>query len=170
MKTICPECGNEIPDDSKFCYNCGRSNKDAIKIDEKGNVLQGNNICKTCGCEISPKDLFCQHCGTAITKDQMVTTFKPKMAKNGWIGIALALGPGFVNIFGLGHLWFKRYKRAALYLIVSIPLFYLTYFAELTSYYSTILFITSLFIYFIQAMEAFTLAFMPVQQKKTKKE
>ncbi|UAL07039.1 MAG: zinc-ribbon domain-containing protein [Candidatus Methanogranum gryphiswaldense] len=170
MKTICPECGNEIPENSEFCHHCGRSSKSAIKLDDKGNVVQGNNICKTCGCDINPGDLFCQHCGATITKDQMTSTFRPKLNKSGIVGIILALGPGFFNIFGLGHLWFRSYKRAAIYLVISVPLFYLTYYGNLTSYYSTILFLASIFIYFIQAMEALTLAFMPRQQKKIKKE
>ncbi len=170
MKVICPECGNEIPEDSDFCYHCGRSSKDAIKIGDEGNVIQGNNICKRCGSEVKPTDMFCQNCGFPVTQDQVTVLFKPKMVKNGWIGILLALIPGFISIFGLGHLWFRRYKRAVMYIAISIPMVYFSYFADITSYLSTLVFLASIFIYLLQAMEVLMLAYMPGGRNGSKKE
>jgi uncharacterized OB-fold protein len=174
MKYICPECGNEIPEDAYFCYHCGREKKGAVVIDDKGNVTAGTNTCANCGQPIGPSDIFCQHCGQPITREQVGTMtnigIMPKMAKNSWVAIILALIPGFFNIFGLGHLWFKRYARAAMYLCMSMPLFYLSYISVPTGFMHTFVFMLSILIYFGQAMEVFTLCYMPPKNNTKKKE
>lgn len=49
-KTIkCPECGNELPEGSKFCMNCG------AKIEEAK--------CKNCGAKLAQNAKFCPECG-----------------------------------------------------------------------------------------------------------
>lgn len=146
----------------EFCASCGRKRDDTIRLDDAGKfVPEDDGHCTTCGKDIAPNDLFCQHCGAPITKVQMAT-FRPKMVKYGWIGIALALIPGFFNIYGLGHLYFKRWTRAAMFLLMSAFMLYVKYGGvELTVWTNLIFGIVSIAIYLMQAMEVLVLAFMP---------
>ncbi len=163
MRYICPECGNEIPEDSEFCYSCGRKRDDTIRLDDEGKFVAPNaNQCASCGNEISPNDLFCQHCGAPITRIQMAA-FRPKMVKYGWIGIVLALIPGLFSIYGLGHLYFRRWSRAAIFLLTSAFMVYLRWGSNIEmNIWTTLLFgIMSIFLYLMQAMEVLVLAFMP---------
>lgn len=50
---ICPECGIELLQDSKFCPECG------MKIDSK-------RVCANCGHELNPTQKFCPECGNAV--------------------------------------------------------------------------------------------------------
>lgn len=176
MIHICPECGSEIPGESEFCYSCGRKKDDTIRIDSSGNFIPPEeDKCASCGAEMSQGDLFCPNCGTQRSKAQMVA-FRPKMVKYGWIGLMLALIPGTLGfipwlpgivpcVFGLGHLYFKRWRKGAVFLFITVFLLYWEnwgYWSTVDSIWADIfLVILTLFFYLIQAMEAFVLAFVP---------
>ena len=57
-KIKCPTCGNELPENAKFCLECG------TKI-----VLLGENemICPACG-KKTPKGKFCMECGQPLAR------------------------------------------------------------------------------------------------------
>ena len=50
---ICPNCGNENENDSKFCDNCG------TKL---------FCVCTSCGKELTVKSKFCPDCGAPVGK------------------------------------------------------------------------------------------------------
>lgn len=162
MKHICPECGSEIPEDSDFCFSCGRKKDDTIVLDDSGHFIDSNeNKCTACGTELGPLDLFCPSCGKPTTKEQMIA-FRPKMRKYGWIGILLAVIPGIFNLCGLGHLYFRKWGRAAMYLAISAMMMYIRYGGFEMGLFTQILFIlVSGFIFVMQAFETYILAFVP---------
>lgn len=53
-KDVCPNCGAELDDDSKFCNTCGAR----IQDDE--------NTCPVCGAEMDGDSNFCNNCGEQI--------------------------------------------------------------------------------------------------------
>ena len=53
----CPKCGKELPDNAKFCLECG----------EKIETVKDGIICANCG-EVTPLGKFCLHCGSSIVK------------------------------------------------------------------------------------------------------
>lgn len=163
MSYICTECGKEVPDDSDFCYYCGRTKENILEKDRpRGTGAVG--ICARCGDDIGPNDLFCQHCGQPISKAQ-TALFKPKITGKSWIGIFLALIPGVFNIFGLGHLFFKKWSRGAMYLAISAFLLYIQYFSGNESQ-SIFFFILQAGVYVVQAMEVLALAIISSGKKE----
>jgi len=172
MRYICPECGSEIPEDHNFCYSCGRKKDNTIRMDESGRFIQPEkNECASCGTEMLPDDRYCPNCGEPVSRPQKVV-FRPKLTKKGWIGIILAfvpgaLGfiPGFFSIFGLGHLFFKKWSRGALFLVLSAVMLYVRSGWMEASLITSIIFVTlSVFIFLLQGMEVLVLAFMPTKK------
>ena len=49
----CPECGNQLYPNAKFCNNCGHKIERELK-------------CSQCGCKITEKDKFCSNCGNKL--------------------------------------------------------------------------------------------------------
>jgi len=180
MRYICPECGSEIPEDLEFCYSCGRKKDNTIRLDQGGHFVQPEeNKCASCGAEMLSNDLFCPNCGERRSKTQL-SAFRPKMTKYGWIGLSLALIPGALGfipisigvipalpgIFGLGHLFFKKWPRGALFLLFSIFFYYIRITSDMvsteTNVWMAIFFqLGIIFIYLLQTMETFVLAYTP---------
>lgn len=171
MRYICHECGKELEEGAEFCYHCGRSKKDALALDDNGTFVNESHTCPNCGQKISDGDAFCQKCGSQVSCSKCVPVlFKPKLRKYGWIGILLAVIPGYFYLFGLGHIWFKSYKRGLIYLLFSIPLILVTRGYLNGTFNSTLFMFLGIAMYLFQAMEVFGLAFMPEPPKKEKKD
>ena len=155
---ICPECNSEVPSDSDFCMVCGRMVKRFSSSFDENPVTE--KICVTCGNELMQNDLFCRKCGTPITKFQ-ISAFKPTLTKRGKTGLMLALIPGLCVVFGLGHLYFKKWSRGAMFLAFSALMLYwlLIDGAEGLMLYITIGICAVLYI--IQAFEVLVLAYIP---------
>lgn len=51
--SICPDCGNMLPANSKFCNECGCK-------------IQTSPVCPDCGTVLQPGSKFCNECGTKI--------------------------------------------------------------------------------------------------------
>lgn len=64
---FCPECGEEIKDNVKFCKSCGAS------LDNENNVKNHNNAskipCQNCGKMISSNASRCEFCGMSYNLD-----------------------------------------------------------------------------------------------------
>lgn len=169
MTKICPECGKAVPDESDFCYYCGCAKLIPAPTVNSGYAppnAQNGNVCSSCGAQISQNDMFCQNCGTQITRQQLVI-YKPKMQKYGWIGILLAIIPGFLTsmgfgLMGLGHLWFRKWTRAVVYILPSVFLiwYHYTYGGDLLM---TLLWFM---MFFMQTLECVALSFLPPPKKE----
>ena len=55
-KTICPNCNSEVPENSKFCLECG------TKIEL---LAENEVICPACG-KKTHKGKFCMECGASL--------------------------------------------------------------------------------------------------------
>lgn len=65
----CPECGNHVPINSKFCNNCG------AKIEQ-----QSSDTCPHCHNSIPAGSTFCPSCGNRVDEPQVISSRveKPK--------------------------------------------------------------------------------------------
>ncbi|MFQ5584209.1 MAG: tetratricopeptide repeat protein [Calditrichia bacterium] len=66
----CNNCGYELPEDAKFCPNCGET---VARIEK-------SKECKNCGTLNTADARFCRNCGTALAKSTK-STIKPKVVK-----------------------------------------------------------------------------------------
>ena len=61
---ICPECGTEQEESSRFCKNCGIQFFNENKNDGEDNSTK----CSKCGTQLHDYELFCPECGTPTGK------------------------------------------------------------------------------------------------------
>jgi len=158
MIYTCPECNSEVPSDSDFCFVCGRMVKKSSST--FGENPSTEKICVKCGNELLNNDLFCRKCGTPITTFQ-ISAFKPTLTKRGKIGLALALIPGLCAIFGLGHIFFKKWSRGAMFLTISALMIYFIFIDGMEGLMLYMVIGVTAMLYFIQAFEVLVLAYMP---------
>ena len=173
MKYICLDCGNEIPEDSDFCYVCGKKKTSATVMNESVRFhppmsSPTANKCASCGADLMQEDAFCPNCGVRASRPQMIS-LNFKLVKYGWIGILLAIIPGVIGfypglfpVFGLGHFYFKKWKRGVIFLLLSAMIAFAKLgYLQGSMLTDIIILVASVFIFLQQSMEVVVLAFMP---------
>lgn len=82
MSKICFTCGNELPNEAKFCNVCGTllneensAYKDMPEPDQKDEQPHDTNqlVCPRCGVIVPPTAHFCRKCGAALHQEHMAT-------------------------------------------------------------------------------------------------
>lgn len=146
MSLICGECGHEIPPGMDFCPACGCMVDKAVHHGDYDLTAE----CPDCGGPLHPGDSFCGSCGAKVSVSSTVYE-APRSGNRGNIAILMALIPGFFNIFGLGHLVMRKYSRGAMFLVMSLVLWYLNGWKLYGD--SMFLMILDVAIYFYQAMD-----------------
>lgn len=63
--TICPDCGNENPDYSKYCGNCGIELENK-SVNKEGLKEERNIKCPYCENEVNSDAEFCKNCGKKL--------------------------------------------------------------------------------------------------------
>ena len=99
---ICTECGRVTEEDMEFCPHCGS--------------LKGANVEK----ELIPPQY------KIVSNPEGTFIVKHDIRRIRW-AILLALLPGIVDIFGLGHIIMGKYIRGAAFLAVSAFYYYERY-------------------------------------------
>lgn len=153
MKYICHDCGYEIPGDMDFCPRCGCLRDRSTPVDDETGMPLG--VCPSCGAQSKPGDLYCGSCGAQLPQVRMVV---PKLRKNGMVALILGLVPGFLNIFGLGHLLLKEWSKGIMFLAMSAILFYIN--GGLIAQ-SMLMSLLSVAVYFYQCMDLIRVAYSP---------
>ena len=139
MTRICIECGHEIPANSDFCYYCGRKvdSKTIVEPDlyaAPRTVTRSLTKCVHCGHELNPGDRFCQDCGASVEEmcqkimeaspviRQQPVIERRKLTVKDYLVIVLSAIIGLIPLFGIGHLYYRRYLRGVMYLLIALPL------------------------------------------------
>jgi len=114
-------------------------------------------VCRQCGTGLFDDDTFCPRCGY---DGEMLYADAPQVRttnKSGdTIALCLALLPGLINIFGLGHLYLRCYMRAAVFITLTVVL-YIVDLYYLTSDWETYFTVLVIGVFFIQSMDIFRL-------------
>jgi len=63
----CPECGSELGQGDKFCFNCGAPIKETPEAKKSD-----SSICPYCGEPISEDDKFCGSCGHELQRSKII--------------------------------------------------------------------------------------------------
>jgi hypothetical protein len=116
----------EIPGGSEFCYGCGCLRTKAVEIHDAQEIMGSLNLCHACGGDMQPGEAVCGKCGAPRVKRVVLSV---GLDRYGAIAIlmalvpgALAVVPGLISVFGLGHLMYRRWTRAAMFLTASVLL------------------------------------------------
>lgn len=152
MTRMCGECGYEIPEGMDFCPHCGAQGR-SYTVSDSGAVI---TACPNCGAPYSPGDMFCGKCGASLPKP---AAMMPRMRKYGNVAILLALIPGFFNVFGLGHILMRSYARGAMFLVMSLVVWYLSGWSLYGG--GMLVMLLSLALYLYQCFDVMRVAFTP---------
>ena len=117
MIYICSQCGNQIPEDADFCYACGCLRSKALVMDDDGRM--DTTRCHMCGEKVNPGESFCGNCGAALVLERGTPA---KLDSKRLIALALAIIPGFFNIFGLGRLGMRQWARGLMFIAITVVL------------------------------------------------
>ena len=63
----CINCGSELPQNSKFCEQCGTMVKTETPT---GKNYRPKKFCEQCGAELKPGFMFCGKCGAPVKEDK----------------------------------------------------------------------------------------------------
>ncbi len=148
MRYYCSECNREIPSDLDFCPSCGSLKEKARAVNDSGNVV---NTCPQCGSPVNAGDRFCGRCGTEVTHTDHAPVVTPEFRRNTMLAMMLGLIPGFLNIFGLGHLVLKQYSRGLMFLAMSLIIWYVNGWQLFGS--SFMMRMVAIMVYFYQGMD-----------------
>ena len=102
----CPACGSQSPDWAEFCHHCGHFFSEGLR---ESALADPDRRCESCGAERVEGSTFCNVCGHPFGRDADPTTAK-----------LLAVLPGFLYIYGLGHIYLRRYLKGGLLLAISV--------------------------------------------------
>jgi uncharacterized membrane protein YvbJ len=101
----CPHCGSQSPDWAEFCHRCG-----GYFSEGKDSTLPPIEACPNCGTVRLDSARFCYDCGHS---------FGTEIRPNPTTAKLLAVLPGFLYIYGLGHIYLKRYVLGIALLAIS---------------------------------------------------
>lgn len=99
---LCPNCGNETPDNFEFCANCGV--KLIKEIEQPQETKNGLKIirCRNCGKEMLESFEFCARCGAKLktneqTRYKTINYYDSQESKTG-LGVLLAILLGVIGL------------------------------------------------------------------------
>ncbi|MCL2148919.1 MAG: zinc ribbon domain-containing protein [Methanomassiliicoccaceae archaeon] len=168
-----------MPEGCGFCYACGRKRDNSIRLDDEGGFIRPEKgVCASCGADLPQGAEFCGSCGQP-SPGMPGSVFMPHMAKYGWIGVLLAVVPGLLgllpdmsgtmmfSVFGLGHLYFRKWSRGFLYLMVSALMYLMksSWGVDASFWSAFIVGSFTLFVCVIQALETIVLAYQPPKKE-----
>lgn len=154
MTRVCQECGRDVPEDMDFCPHCG-SDRPFINRGDNGAV---ETTCPSCGAPFLPGDRFCGTCGAALPNVSSVA-FMPQMRRNGMAAVIVSLIAGMFNVFGLGHIILRSYSRGAMFLLISLVIWYLNGWSIMSS--SMLFLLLEIMVFFYQTMDVVRIAYSP---------
>ncbi len=74
----CSNCGAEIEDGNRFCYNCGAKMIEPENPVAETTAIPPVGVCPKCGQSINPQSRFCEHCGENLTQPQVNPYTEPQ--------------------------------------------------------------------------------------------
>ncbi len=109
---ICKNCGCNLPDEAKFCAECGSE----VKQEEAENTNE-TQFCRNCGFEMPKGTRFCSECGTPTSGNLPVRSTGAVM-NNEKSPILAAILSFF--IIGLGQLYIGLTKKGIILFVAAI--------------------------------------------------
>lgn len=94
---FCPRCGKEVPQNARFCANCG------FDMSRAGLSVPGGE-----SSQVPPQP-------------QMTYGFQVQ-GKDTTITVLLALLPGLIGLFGIGHIYVGQTQKGLIWLVIGIVL------------------------------------------------